>query len=522
MMRSMYAGVSGLKVHQTKMDVVGNNISNVNTTGYKGSRATFKSMMSQLMSASKAPQEGRGGVNPQQVGLGVSIGSIDTNMQQGNLQSTGMGTDLAIQGNGFFVANDGQQDFYTRAGALSLDENGNLTNSSNGYIMKGWMADDSGNINTNESMEGIQIPVGQSMPGEQTTEASFGGNLDGRALGGDTKKATIDVFDSLGEKHTMSVNFERQLDGAPSGKISPDSWNLTAEANSANKDVNGLNIEFGEDTDSALNVTYESSSHTVTVTGDWDDSGGSVPGSLGAIETEINSVLTSEGLTDISLNTPGTFNAADLDGASTLTLESAANSWEWSVSDVTGADVTSIKGDGTISFNDDGTYDSMTTNTAADFTPIGSASMDEMDLNLQSLTQSSADYSIDGTNADGFAMGSLESFTINSAGIINGTFSNGLTQKLGQLGIANFSNPSGLKREGDTLFQESQNSGMAQVGTAGNGGRGEISAGTLEMSNVDLSKQFTEMITTQRGFQANSKTITTTDQMLQELVNLKR
>src|SRR6056297_3378396 len=161
MMRSMYAGVSGLKVHQTKMDVIGNNISNVNTTGFKGSRATFKSMMSQLMAASKAPQGGRGGVNPQQVGLGVSVGSIDSNMQQGNLQSTGMGTDLAIQGNGFFVANDGQQDYYTRAGALSLDENGNLTNSSNGYVMKGWMADDSGNINTNEAMEGIQIPVGQ-------------------------------------------------------------------------------------------------------------------------------------------------------------------------------------------------------------------------------------------------------------------------------------------------------------------------------------------------------------------------
>ncbi|MGM0437999.1 MAG: flagellar hook-basal body complex protein, partial [Bacillota bacterium] len=151
MMRSMYSGVSGLKVHQTKMDVVGNNISNVNTTGYKGSRATFKSMMSQLMASSKAPQEGRGGVNPQQVGLGVSMGSIDSDMEQGNLQSTGIGTDLAIQGNGFFTVNDGQQDYYTRAGSLSLDESGNLTNSSNGYVMQGWMADNEGNIDTDTS-----------------------------------------------------------------------------------------------------------------------------------------------------------------------------------------------------------------------------------------------------------------------------------------------------------------------------------------------------------------------------------
>jgi len=422
MMRSMYAGVSGLKVHQTKMDVIGNNISNVNTTGFKGSRATFKSMMSQLMAASKAPQGGRGGVNPQQVGLGVSVGSIDSNMQQGNLQSTGNGTDLAIQGNGFFVVNDGQQDYYTRAGSLSLDEGGNLTNSSNGYIMQGWEAVD-GEIDTDGSAPGdIKIPIGDSMPGQATEEVAFGGNLDARVPAyvddattpESAQVATIDVYDSLGAKHTLTVEFTRNADGS----------------------------------------------------GD------------------------------------------------------PANTWSWNATDLTGASINS--GSGTIGFNSDGTFDSGATGTVEFDVPGGAADGQEIELDFSKMTQSAANYTVDGLNADGFEMGSLETFNINSAGVVQGTYSNGRTQDLAQISVASFSNPSGLKRTGDTLFTPTKNSGDARRGVPGSGSRGEISAGSLEMSNVDLSKQFTEMITTQRGFQANSKTITTTDQMLQELVNLKR
>ncbi len=416
MMRSMYAGVSGLGAHQTKMDVIGNNISNVNTTGFKSSRATFKSMMSQLMSASKAPQDDRGGVNPMQVGLGVSVGSIDADMEQGNLQSTGMGTDLAIQGNGFFVVNDGQQDFYTRAGALSLDENGNLTNASNGYIMQGWGADSEGNIDTDATEPGnIKVPIGDSMTGKATEEVSFGGNLDARVPDytdendtPDSKQtSTIDVFDSLGDKHTLTIDFKK--------------------------------------------------------------------------------------------------------------MDSANNEWDW---DVQG---TNWDGNGSISFEDDGSFNSASIDTAITLTPGGGAEDNqEIDVDFSNMTQSAANYTVDGLSADGFEMGSLETFNINSAGVVQGTYSNGRTQDLAQLSVASFSNPSGLKRTGDTLFTTTKNSGSARTGTPASGDRGEIAAGSLEMSNVDLAEQFTEMITTQRGFQANSKTITTTDQMLQELVNLKR
>ena len=527
MMRSMYAGVSGLKVHQTKMDVIGNNISNVNTTGYKGGRVSFKSMMSQMIQGSKAPQDNRGGINPKQVGLGVSIGSIDNNMEQGNLQSTGMGTDLAIQGNGFFVTNDGQQNLYTRAGALSLDEDGNLVNASNGYVMQGWESDETdGTIDTNQPMENLTIPIGKSMPGQKTTEASFGGNLDGRAIGGDDRTATIDVFDSLGKKHTMSVNYTRLVSDDPSAKITEgtNEYDFTASdttgtPSTSREDLNNLKIEFKqENSATSLSADYDPDSHTVTCTSDWS-------GGIGLNDTDvknkINSALSSDFPGDpVSLSTSGTFTESDFEGKSINLSADATNDWEWEATDIT--DGSSITGSGIVNFDSDGTLSSGSTGTVEFDVPGGAADNQTVTLDLSNLTQSAADYSVDGTKADGYEMGSLESFTINNAGIINGTFSNGLTQALGQVAIANFSNPSGLKKEGESMFVESQNSGMPQVGTAANGGRGEISAGTLEMSNVDLSKQFTEMITTQRGFQANSKIISTTDQMLQELVNLKR
>ena len=408
MMRSMYAGVSGLKAHQTRMDVIGNNIANVNTAGFKASRVTFKEMLSQTLSGAKAPQGNRGGMNPQQVGLGVSLGSIDTNLVQGNLQSTGLGTDLAIQGNGFFVVNNGTQNFYTRAGALTLDENGNLVNASNGYIMQGWLANN-GIINTNSPLTGIRIPIGDTMAPQASTEAVFAGNLNSADPLPWT--ATMDIYDSQGEKHTLTLNFEPTDDN--------NQWNWTATIDGAT--LGGSDKRTGT-------ITFGSDGKFVSVTG-------------------------------------GTFK---------------------------------------INFNN------------------GTEEITGFNLDLSAVTQMAGDNTLDGLYADGYSMGSLESFSIDNAGVITGSYSNGLTKAIGQIAIANFSNAGGLTRVGDTLFAESQNSGIAQIGAAGTAGRGKISAGTLEMSNVDLAEQFTDMITTQRGFQANSRIISTTDEMLQDLVNLKR
>ncbi|HQD04010.1 MAG TPA: flagellar hook-basal body complex protein, partial [Halanaerobiales bacterium] len=234
MMRSMYAGVSGLKTHQTRMDVIGNNIANVNTAGFKASRVTFKEMLSQTLSGAKAPQDNRGGMNPQQVGLGVSLGSIDTNHVQGNLQSTGLGTDLAIQGNGYFIVNNGTQNFYTRAGALTLDENGNLVNASNGYIMQGWLANN-GIINTNSPLTGIRIPIGDTMAPQASTEAVFAGNLN--AADRVDWTATIDIYDSQGQKHTLTLKFTHTGNDTDNDNgndtVNDNEWNWTATIDGA-------------------------------------------------------------------------------------------------------------------------------------------------------------------------------------------------------------------------------------------------------------------------------------------------
>lgn len=416
MMRSMYAGVSGLKAHQTRMDVIGNNIANVNTAGFKASRVTFKEMLSQTLSGAKAPQGNRGGMNPQQVGLGVSLGSIDTNLVQGNLQSTGLGTDLAIQGNGFFVVNNGTQNFYTRAGALTLDENGNLVNASNGYIMQGWMATN-GIIDTNSPLTGIRIPIGDTMAPQASTEAVFAGNLN--AADPVEWTATIDIYDSQGQKHTLTLKFTHTG--------TDNVWTWTASIDGASLSSNTGTITFGGD---------------------------------GKVDT--------------------------------------------------------------ITFGEDEKVDTVTGVTFDIVFNNGTDQIAGFRLDLSAVTQMAGDNTLDGLYADGYSMGSLESFSIDNAGVITGSYSNGLTKAIGQIAIANFSNAGGLTRVGDTLFAESQNSGIAQIGAAGTAGRGKISAGTLEMSNVDLAEQFTDMITTQRGFQANSRIISTTDEMLQDLVNLKR
>ncbi len=414
-MRSMFAGVSGLKNHQTRMDVVGNNISNVNTVGFKGSRVTFAEMMNQTLQGAQAPQDNRGGINPQQIGLGVDLASIDTDQTQGSLESTGISTDLAIDGDGFFRVNDGQQDFYTRAGNFTVDNNGNLVSSSNGYKVQGWMADGDGEINTNDPVSDLEIPIGDSISGQATSSARFTGNLDSRAEEGTERTTTVEVYDSLGARHTVELELVKQ----ETNETSPWEVNLV----SINGDDAG---EFGADLDAE----------------------------------------------ELVFDSDGIFESGEF----------------------------------SLTFNPGN----------------GAAEGQNIELDFSRMSQSAGEFSIDGSAEDGYEYGFLDSFGIDNRGVITGNYTNGINQQIGQVGLANFSNPSGLVKEGETIFRESQNSGEAQFGEATVGGRGEIAPGTLEMSNVDLAEQFTNMIVTQRGFQANSRSITTSDEMLQELTNLKR
>lgn len=408
MMRSMFAGVSGLRNHQIRLDVIGNNIANVNTVGYKSSRANFQEVFYQTIRGASSAQDQRGGTNPQQIGLGMSISSIDTLHTQGNLQTTGKMTDLAVQGNGFFILNQDGQFVYTRAGTFDRDASGYLINPANGLKVMGWMADANGvfPIKDHSNLTTIQIPVGTSIPGKATTKLAYSQNLNADTAVSGTYTTSVTVYDSLGRAHDLTMTF---------AKTDANSWSWTA---------------------------------------DW-------AGAAGA------------------------------------------------------------EGTGTLTFNPDGSYNTSTSGPIA-FTPAGANAL-SITVDLSDVTQYAATKStVSARERDGYPMGSLNTFTIDATGTVTGVYSNGLTQKIAQVALANFSNPGGLIKKGDSLYEDSNNSGLRQIGEPGTGSRGVISPGTLEMSNVDLSQEFTEMIVTQRGFQANSRIITTSDEMLQELVNLKR
>ncbi|MBC7230073.1 MAG: flagellar hook protein FlgE [Actinobacteria bacterium] len=410
MMRSMFSGVSGLRNHQTMMDVVGNNIANVNTVGFKSSQLSFQDALCQTIRGAKSSGTSTGGTNPIQIGLGVKLALVSTNFSQGSLQNTGRMTDLSIQGDGFFVLSDGGGQYYTRAGYFSFDAQGKLINPSNGYVVQGWMADSSGRIDTNTALTSISIPVGQTMPPSATTTIRYQGNLPSDASVGDSFVTEINVRDSQGMAHAVTMTFT---------KAGVNSW-------------------------------------------DWEATGpAGISGNTGTLSFDSDGLLTG------STGGPIQFTPA---GAGTVSI-------------------------------------------VPDFGTAGSTN---------GVTQFASASTVAAVYQDGYATGSLQSITISDNGVLAGFFSNGLNLRLAQIAVCVFNNPEGLIKVGDSMYRVSNNSGEPLVGTSGSGNRGVITAGTLEMSNVDLAQEFTNMIIAERGFQANSRIITSADQMLQDLVNIKR
>ena len=417
MMRSLLSAVSGMRNHQVRMDVIGNNVANVNTTAYKASRATFKESFSQLVQSAGTPTNDTGGMNPKQIGTGVELGSVDTIFTQGNFDATGVKTDLMVQGDSFFVVAQGNQRLYTRAGNFQVDADGYLVHPSNGFRLQGRAAQ---NGVLQSGVTDVRIPFGLRAPANATSQFAIGGNLDASAISGATAGSAITVYDSLGAKHEIEVVFTK---------------------------------------DAAANTwTYEVSSGSAAVT----NAGG----------------------------TPAT---------------------------------------GTLVFNNDGTLDvGSSTIPDIEVAPSGGAAagltinLVEGDGSMTSLTQMRGSSTPLLHSQDGYAMGDLIDYSIDEYGVVTGTFSNGHSLTLAQVALADFNNPAGMMRNGDNMFSTSSNSGEAQVSFAGEGSQSSISSGGLEMSNVDLAQEFTRMIVTQRGFQAAGRVITSADEMLQEVVNLKR
>ena len=414
MMRSMFAGVSGLRTHQTMMDVVGNNIANVNTTGYKGSTATFADTLSQTVRAGSAPGA-NGGTNAAQVGLGVRLGGINVRQTQGSLQTTGRTTDLAIAGEGFFAVRSGGATTYTRAGAFSLDGAGRLTSPS-GAVLQGWAATADGRVDTASPVADLRVPVNATIAPVASTRVVLGGNLSTTTEPGAAVTLSAEVFDSLGTATPVAVRFTRAA--------TPNTWSVS--------------------------VTSQ----------------GTPPASLGPDRTVTFDPTTGEA----TGAAPGPYTISDAGTGASATF-------------------------------------------SLDLGVPGSGA---------SVTQLGATDSIRVTGGDGQAAGTLKSFAVADDGSVQGIFSNGRQQVIGQVAVATFANPGGLTKVGDTMFAASPNSGVARLQAAGVGGAGSLSAGTLEMSNVELAEEFSNLILAQRGFQANSRVISASDEMLADLVNLKR
>ena len=461
MMRSLYSGVSGLRNHQIRMDVLGNNIANVNTYGFKKSRVSFQDILSQTVSGAAAPTAEKGGVNPKQVGLGMNIASIDKIFTQGSLQTTGLSLDLAIQGEGFFILKKGEEQFFTRAGGFGLDKNGTVVNPANGLRVQGWQAVKIGTtytINTTGTLEDIIIPIGGKDPAKATEIIKYKSNLNSETpllpvdrtptaeeLLNATVTTNIDAYDSIGNVHRLTVEFSRV-------RGEPNTWLVTASAEGADE-------------------------ATLTL-----DAGGPNPNDSNSIIMRFNNLGA-----PISIEDNPTIPGAPADIITEGSLACALN----------------------VTFPAEGTAQIITID-------LGTAG------GYDGITQFAAPSSTRAYEQDGYGLGYLENYTVDSSGVITGIYTNGNKAPIAQVGLATFTNPQGLTAEGDNNFRLTGNSGLANIGTAETGGRGKITAGALEMSNVDLAEQFTDMIVTQRGFQANSRSIITSDQMLQELLTLKR
>jgi len=495
----MLSAVSGLRAHQTKMDVIGNNIANVNTVAFKSGRVTFQEIFSQTLRGASAPDltTGRGGTNPMQVGLGLGIGSIDNIMTTGNPQRTDNQTDLSIEGEGFFIVKGGISDTFrfTRAGNFILDEQANLT-TADGLNVYGWDVDpNTGEIDTESELVPINLYNGKRIiSAKQTSKATFEGNLDSSrkviteitdpddstqklsAITGTSNTMELlrkversgagvinvpyTVYDSLGNDYTITLSFvknEVTTDPATGKPVTTWFWYTVSDDTRQGILNHEYNVKNGlSATDPGAKVPDIDPTTVVPAQGyiTFDDTGK-------LINVEPSSSLF-----------PGIKLATD------IRIEPDANS-------------------GTSAF--------------------------DVTLDFSSLTQYNANSSVAAISVDGYPVGELKTFSIGSDGIITGVYSNGQMRALGMIALAFFNNPAGLEKVGSNLYIPTPNSGeFEKAYKPGTGGTGTLAPSTLEMSNVDLSKEFTEMIITQRGFQANSRIITASDEMLQELVNLKR
>ncbi|MGC8832569.1 MAG: flagellar hook protein FlgE [Armatimonadota bacterium] len=406
MISSLYSGVSGLRSHQTELDVTGNNLANINTSGFKATKVSFSDILSRTIDYGRPPSGSRGGVNPKQIGSGVQVAALKVDYSQGTIQNTGRDADVAIDGTGFFILSDGNKQFLTRDGSFALDSEGYLVSSSTGLRVVGWQTEGTPGTGSPPS-SGIKIPIGSELMAKATSKVRLSGNLSAASTPGVKTSSRFRVYDSLGTGRDMEITFTRQEGGA---------WTWEAREPGADAPAGSGTIEFGPN-------------------------GKPISGASGTIQ----------------LSPP------TASGAAQQTVE----------------------------------------------------------LDLSMLTQLAADTDVALESQDGLPPAPMLSFKVDGDGTIIGLFGNGLSRAVGKLAVGYVPNPSGLRSVGQNMWAVAPNSGPLQMRDASAVGS-RLIGGALEASNVDMAEEFTRMIIAQRAFQASARIITTSDEVLQELMQIKR
>jgi len=540
LIRSLNSGVSGLKAFQTKMDVIGNNIANVETAGFKSSRVSFSEMMNQRLGRSGAGGESAPQLS-NEVGLGVRVSSIDRDFSQGTMQTTGRTTDLALEGNGYFIVNDGSQNLMTRAGNFVFNKDGMLVDQG-GRQVQGYNADNNGNILGGGQTSGIRIDFENALPPKATEKVTLAGNLN----------ATTSKSQVVQGQNGFTI------EGGGIANLNSDLNSLTQTLTDLeNGDTIDFEVTLNDGTTATLSYTYTDGDTMENMIQEFNaqlNAGGDegqmtlVDGlmvlrssQLGDSSLQINDVtvngagninfpgfqVVQDGETNTRTMSTTVFD--DLGRAHSLIIEftqSDTNEWQYEAKFVEGQEITN-GATGTVSFDELGQLASGDTLDMT-FEPGNGANASSFEVSLGDTGQGTRFTQYAGTNTakvinqDGYTQGELVDINIDGDGRVQGIYDNGNNMVLAQLGIAQVQNQNGMEMVGNGMFRATSAAGETFINTADNFADASINAGALEGSNVDLAKEFTEMITSQRAYQSNARVISTSDEMLMEAVNLKR
>jgi len=548
MSSSLLTGVSGLVAHQRMLDVVSNNLANLNTTAFKAGKTVFSDLLyTTIRPATNSTEADIGGTNPNQIGAGVKSAQISRRFTQGNLDQTGEVFDFALQGQGFFVLSDGSTNAYTRAGSFALDSDGYLVDPSTGYrVQRFGSLGEAGQgplgFQTPGDL-GIVVPFGASIAGEASTEIRISGNLDAASLGPLAEVLTTSSPFLAGGAPATTATLLNALDSNVVDYAAGDQINI----NGTDVDGSPISTSLAVDNTTTLGQLVGAIDAQYTeATASLDASGNVVVRANETGDALLSLVVTDNpantGQTDflghrISTATSGkdgdTFETSvelyDVrGGAHTILLtfqKRDDTTWDLTASTDSDSGIVIDNAVSDIRFFEEGSFDQAVGTGIGDgnisFRFTGLAQEQTINVSFLNLTQLATDSALS-TDQDGYAPGTLSSINLTSDGVIDGVATNGRKFSIAQLGIATFTNPQGLIAQGDNYYAASLNTGSPNIGTALSGGRGIIRGGQLEASNVDIALEFTRLIVAQRGFSANARTITISDEMLEELTNIVR